>query len=129
MHTFSAAELLVLTGPGTYMYKIGEDVLYVGASKDGLGRCLNGQHRMAELFKSGKVNLVFMPATSIGEAFALETALIEKHKPVYNRDQKDAYRRYRLKSRSLKHKRKPQAFLTKEIVEKLRQCDYGQFGT
>jgi len=98
--------LAVLTGPGVYLFRLDGEIAYVGATKQGLGRCLNGCHKMAKFFGDPALTLEFIPMANEFAAFDEEERLIAEHAPKFNSNQQDGHRRYKMRARHQRSKTK-----------------------
>src|SRR5713101_5718911 len=99
-------ELDILTGPGVYTFSMADgEVVYVGATRNGLGRCLSPVHSVAQLFHARVLSLEFQPTTDEAMAYDLERQLIGRHNPCMNAGLMDGHRRYRARQRSAARRR------------------------
>ena len=82
--TFSGEQLKLVTGPGVYLVRLNEVVVYVGATCYGLGRCFQPHHRMSQFFKDPSASVEFIPMETPMAAFEEEERLICEHDPKFN---------------------------------------------
>lgn len=81
---FTGVDARVLMGPIVYLLFRGERVLYVGMSQRGLLRPLDRRHRALKDLKDND-RLQVWPLASVTIARAVESALIERLQPEWNR--------------------------------------------
>ncbi len=73
--------------PIIYMWARGNEVLYVGQSMMGLGRPLGGDHMVLRAFRPGdRLNVWALPNAAAAQVRGVETEMIRRHHPRYNRD-------------------------------------------
>jgi len=81
---FSGRVFRRLTGPIVYAFLQTNEVLYVGMSRNGIGRPAYPQHEAA-LARKKSDDVRIWTCRSLAEAKRLESFLIRKWKPAYNR--------------------------------------------
>lgn len=83
---FDTKQLNEYLSPIVYQVKLGEDVLYIGASAHGLGRPLSRNHVLFELVKEfgQQVQLEVETFPTANEAFEEEIRLIAGLRPRFN---------------------------------------------
>ena len=79
---FNLESLDTLRGPGVYMYCVGDEALYVGASRKVVGRILARNHHVTRL--SEATSLLIFPCNDWNAAKALETKIITDMRPSLN---------------------------------------------
>lgn len=91
--SFDGKEFLKLCGPIVYLFLGPSDSpLYVGKSKNGIGRPSSNSHEAKDVRSHTRTVLVY-PCASESQASALERFLIRKLKPRYNK----AYNKHNVK--------------------------------
>lgn len=82
---FSNHKLRSMVKPMVYIFRSGPVIVYVGASAYGIGRPLSSYHKMCRLLQEGmNLSLEVIPCKNANEAFDMEMALIQEHRPEYN---------------------------------------------
>ncbi len=82
---FSREQLKRLLGPCVYAFLLNEEYLYVGCSKQGLLRILNGSHGSARNAIAAGASLEIYPFATRDEAVVVEARLIGQHNPRFNK--------------------------------------------
>jgi len=75
---------LRLLNPAVYVFHIGDEIVYVGSSINGIRRPFDSSHRMAPLFELKTIELSITFVDTVEAARKLELELIKKYQPLAN---------------------------------------------
>jgi len=85
-HALSGTEFKAYKGPMVYVWKRGDEWLYVGMSTRGIYRIMNIRHgALGENIVYDDDEILMMYNLTINQARRLEFKLIREYKPKYNR--------------------------------------------
>ena len=88
---FIGIDFRSLLGPGVYVFTLGETVLYVGSSRCVLGRASQRKHLQAVQARNECDKVLLYPCRNNKDARKLESILISRLNPTYNRRQRHSY--------------------------------------
>jgi excinuclease UvrABC nuclease subunit len=86
--SFKGDDFRMLCKPCVYMFMQDRIPIYIGVSRTGLGRAMHYAHRQAKLARTECDEVRVFPCLTGRKAFRLETMLIAKCQPKYNKRNK-----------------------------------------
>ena len=80
-------------GPIVYIFHVGDEIVYIGSSSNGLRRPFDSNHRMAPLLELSTIELSITFLDTVEDARKLELDLIKEHQPIGNRAGTEDFKR------------------------------------